>query len=91
MQRSLMMKHNCNELTLIFIYKKKKIKENKKWKNHTTTKLVSESSKKNLNISNNTNKIRLEKLDPMGNVVKTIELNGRWKITTGEKIYFMTL
>ena len=35
-------------------------------------------------------KIRLEKLDPMGNVVETIELEGRWKITTGEKSYFMT-
>ena len=46
--------------------------------------------KKNLNISSNTNKIRLEQHDPMGNVVKTIELDGRWKITIGEKIYFMT-
>jgi hypothetical protein len=48
----------------------------------------------NLNISDvrssNSNKIRLEKLDPMGNVIETIELDGRWKITTGEKSYFMT-
>jgi hypothetical protein len=48
----------------------------------------------NLNISgvrsSNSNKIRLEKLDTMGNVVETIELEGRWKITTGEKSYFMT-
>ena len=34
-------------------------------------------------------KIRLEKLDSMGNVVETIELEGRWKITTGEKSYFI--
>jgi hypothetical protein len=40
--------------------------------------------------SSNSNKIRLEKLDPMGNVIETIELDGRWKITTGEKSYFMT-
>lgn len=40
--------------------------------------------------SSNSNKIILEKLDPMGNVVETIELDGRWKITTGEKSYFMT-
>jgi hypothetical protein len=38
----------------------------------------------------NSNKIRLEKLDVMDNVVETIELEGRWKITTGEKSYFMT-
>ncbi len=48
----------------------------------------------NLNISDvrssNSNKIRLEKLDQMGNVIETIELEGRWKITTGEKSYFMT-
>jgi len=48
----------------------------------------------NLNISDvsesNSNKIKLEKLDVMGNVVETIELEGRWKITTGEKSYFMT-
>ena len=48
----------------------------------------------NLNISDvsssNSNKIRLEKLDIMGNVVETIELEGRWKITTGDKSYFMT-
>jgi hypothetical protein len=48
----------------------------------------------NLNISDvrssNSNKIRLEKLYPMGNVIETIELDGRWKITTGEKSYFMT-
>ena len=51
-------------------------------------------SDENLNIfdvrSSNSNKIRLEKLDPMGNVIETIELEGRWKITTGEKSYFMT-
>jgi hypothetical protein len=51
-------------------------------------------SDENLNISDvrssNSNKIRLEKLDPMGNVIETIELEGRWKITTGEKSYFMT-
>ena len=48
----------------------------------------------NLNMSDirssNSNKIRLEQLDPMGNVVETIELEGRWKITTGEKSYVMT-
>ncbi len=48
----------------------------------------------NLNISDvrssNSNKIRLEKLDTMGNVAETIELEGRWKITTGEKSYFIT-
>jgi hypothetical protein len=46
-----------------------------------------------LNISDvrsNSNKIRLEKIDPTGNVLETIELEGRWKITTGEKSYFMT-
>ena len=51
-------------------------------------------SEEKLNISDvrssNSNKIRLEKLDPMGNVIETIELEGRWKITTGEKSYFMT-
>jgi hypothetical protein len=51
-------------------------------------------SQENLNISDvrssNSNKIRLEKVDPMGNVTETIELEGRWKITTGEKSYFMT-
>ncbi len=51
-------------------------------------------SEENLNISDvrssNSNKIRLEKVDPMGNVTETIELEGRWKITTGEKSYFMT-
>lgn len=51
-------------------------------------------SEENLNKSDvsgsNSNKIRLEKLDPLGNVVETIELDGRWKITTGEKSYFMT-
>jgi len=41
-------------------------------------------------ISSNSNKIRLEKVDPMGNVTETIELEGRWKIITGEKSYFMT-
>ena len=47
----------------------------------------------NLNISDvssNSNKIRLEKIDPTGNVIENIELEGRWKITTGEKSYFMT-
>jgi hypothetical protein len=38
----------------------------------------------------NSNKIRLEKLDIMGKVIETIELEGRWKITTGDKSYFMT-
>lgn len=51
-------------------------------------------SDENLNISDvrssNSNKIKLEKIDPMGNVIETIELEGRWKITTGEKSYFMT-
>ena len=32
----------------------------------------------------------MEKIDPMGNVIETIELDGRWKITTDEKSYFMT-
>ena len=40
--------------------------------------------------SSNSNKIRLEKLDPTGKVIENIELEGRWKITTGEKSYFMT-
>ena len=51
-------------------------------------------SDENLNISDvrssNSNKIKLEKIDPMGNVIETIELDGRWKITTDEKSYFMT-
>jgi hypothetical protein len=51
-------------------------------------------SEENLNISDvrssNSNKIRLQKVDPMGNVTETFELEGRWKITTGEKSYFMT-
>lgn len=41
------------------------------------------------NTDGNSDKIRLEKLDVMGDVVETIELDGRWKITTGEKNYFM--
>ena len=53
-----------------------------------------EQNSSELNISDvrssNSNKIRLEKLDPMGNIIETIELEGRWKITTGEKSYFMT-
>jgi hypothetical protein len=40
--------------------------------------------------SSNSNKIRLEQIDPMGNVIDTIELTGRWLITTGDKSYFMT-
>jgi hypothetical protein len=32
----------------------------------------------------------LERLDVLGNVIETIELEGRWKITTGETSYFMT-
>lgn len=35
-------------------------------------------------------KITLSKLDPMGNSIETIELDGRWKITTGDNTYFMT-
>jgi hypothetical protein len=37
-----------------------------------------------------TEKIKLQKLDIMGNVVETIELDGRWQITTSDKSYFMT-
>ena len=41
-------------------------------------------------INDYVDKIKLEKIDPMGNVIETIELDGRWKITTDEKSYFMT-
>lgn len=60
----------------------------------SATILPVEQHQENSNISDvsesNSNKIRLEKLDVMGSVVETIELEGRWKITTGEKSYFMT-
>ena len=36
------------------------------------------------------NKIKLERLDPLGQVLETIELDGRWVITISDKIYFMT-
>ena len=36
------------------------------------------------------NKIKLERLDPLGQVLETIELDGRWAITISDKIYFMT-
>ena len=36
------------------------------------------------------NKIKLERLDPLGQVLETIELDGRWAITISNKIYFMT-
>jgi len=38
----------------------------------------------------NSNKILLEKIDVLGNVVETIELDGAWKITTKDRSYFMT-
>lgn len=59
---------------------------------HNRIKRFNENSELNISDvrSSNSNKIRLEKLDPMGNVIETIELEGRWKITTGEKSYFMT-
>ena len=38
----------------------------------------------------NSPKIILEKIDVLGEVIETIELNGRWVVRTGEKSYFMT-
>lgn len=52
-----------------------------------------DKNNKKLHISDvrsSNNKIRLEQVDPIGNVVDTIELTGRWVITTGDKSYFMT-
>jgi hypothetical protein len=63
------------------------MKNSKKTKSHT-------EFNKNLNISdinkNNSNKIKLDKIDIMGDIIETIELEGRWLITTGKKSYFMT-
>lgn len=36
------------------------------------------------------NKIILEKLDPTGDRIETIELTGRWLIHINDKIYFMS-
>jgi hypothetical protein len=35
------------------------------------------------------NKIKLDKVDTMGNIIDTIELDGRWIMTIGEKSYFI--
>lgn len=45
---------------------------------------------KSNNLNTSEGLIILERIDPLGNTSDPIYLDGRWKITTGDKSYFIT-